>query len=92
MAKQCVCQGQCGRHEGTCPERCDRYSKLRLAFGRHQTACFPTIRQRADGQFWCSICWRIEVVRLRVERRNKAVEEEEQREADAARQGRLFDA
>ena len=80
MPDHCICQGQCGRHEGQCPERSDQYSKLWLAFGRYQTACLPAIRQRSDGQFWCSICWRIKKARLRTERRNRA-----------ARQRRLFD-
>ena len=86
MPDHCVCLGQCGRHEGPCPERSGYRSKLRANY-----YWLPTIIDRTDGRVWCSICWRVEKARLLTERRNKAVEEEEQREADAARQGRLFD-
>ena len=88
MADQwaCVCLGQCGRHEGPCPERSGYQSKIRANY-----CWLPTIEQRRDGQVWCSICWRVEEERLRTERRKAREADLEQRLADARKQGRLFD-
>ena len=77
MAKAvCHCHGQCGRHRGECRERDGVLTRLG---GRHTAR----IRQRSDGQWWCSFCWGVEQDRKRAEeKRAKAVA--------AEKQGRLF--
>jgi hypothetical protein len=85
--KTCICQGQCGRHKGPCPERSGRQSVLRANY-----CWLPTIHERSDGKVWCNICWRVEEQRLRQQRRAEKAEAEQQRAADAERQGRLFGA
>ena len=88
MADQrtCVCLGQCGRHEGLCPERSGYRSKLRTNYYWQ-----PTIEARRDGQVWCGICWRAEEERLRKQRRAEREADLEQRRADARKQGRFWE-
>lgn len=82
----CVCDGQCGRHNGPCPERNSYTSRLNDQRGRR----LAWLEKRSDGRVWCGICWTAEQKRRAAERRAAKARHEAEIAAAEERQEKLF--